>query len=139
VGVLRKQKGELEKLRQANAELTAAQARTSQPADETPEPETDPERQRGIEFMNDARQLTLGLIMFAEDNQGALANSLNQTSNYWGGASRLLTNGFELVQLMKGTRVKVYGFADGHSELKREPAEGFEAWEQQHLAPPRPR
>lgn len=35
-----------------------------------------------------------------------------------------------------GKWVKAYAFADGHSEIKAEPAEGFDAYEQQHMVPP---
>ena len=35
-----------------------------------------------------------------------------------------------------GTWVKTYGFVDAHSEIKKEPPEGFEAWEQAHMLPP---
>ena len=35
-----------------------------------------------------------------------------------------------------GKSMKTYGFADGHSELKNEPPEGFDAWEKQHMIQP---
>jgi hypothetical protein len=35
-----------------------------------------------------------------------------------------------------GSWVKAYGFVDAHSEIKKEPPEGFEAWEQAHMLPP---
>jgi hypothetical protein len=124
-----------------------------------PATEQDPERQMAIGHMNDARQLVLGLMLFSEDNQQSIPGTLQQTSNYWGNSIRLHTNQFELVLqrsfrevenpstviairqkeawLHKGNWVKVYGFADGHSELKKQPTEGFEAWEQAHIPPPR--
>jgi hypothetical protein len=40
--------------------------------------------------------------------------------------------------LYNGEWVKVYGFADGHSELHVEPNGDFGAWEQQHLPLPPP-
>ena len=159
VGRLRQQKDEAEKLRKQNNELTAALNRMAPPGNGAPDPEADPERQMAIAHLTDAKQLVLGLLMFAEDNQNSLPASLNQTSNYWGNASRLFTNQFELVLQRpfrevenasatiavrqkqawqsKGGWVKAYGFADGHAELKKEPPEGFEAWEQAHIQPPR--
>jgi hypothetical protein len=159
VGRLRQQKDELDNLRKQNNELTAALTKSAQSNNKAAEGEADPERQAAIAHMNDARQLVLGLIMFVEDNQQTLPATLNQTSNYWGGASRLITNQFELVLqrplkdvpnpsqviavrqkeawFSKGNWVKAYGFADGHAEIKRQPAEGFEAWEQAHILPPR--
>jgi hypothetical protein len=35
-----------------------------------------------------------------------------------------------------GRRIKVYGFADGHSQIQAEPPEGFDIWESQHMAFP---
>jgi hypothetical protein len=39
---------------------------------------------------------------------------------------------------LNGKWVKTYGFADGHSEIKSQPEEGFEAWEQRHMIPSSP-
>ena len=161
VGRLRLQKDEVEKLRQANSELSAALAKTAQSSGVTPDPEQDPERQMAIAHLNDAKQLVLGLLLFAEDNQQSLPATLNQSSNYWGNTSRLFTNQFELVLqrpfrevtnpsaviavrqkeawFSKGSWVKAYGFADGHAEIKKQPPEGFEAWEQAHIQPATPR
>lgn len=39
----------------------------------------------------------------------------------------------QATQTPQGKWVKTYGFADGHSEIRPEPDEGFEAWERQHM------
>lgn len=36
---------------------------------------------------------------------------------------------------INGKRAKAYGFADGHAEIRNEPPEGFEVWEEQHMLP----
>jgi len=98
--------------------------------------------------------------MYASDNQSQLPADLGQTTNYWTNATHRLTgtNQFELVVqgslknianptatiiirereawIFNGHKQKTYGFADGHSEMKREPPEGFDAWEKQHMIPP---
>jgi len=159
VGRLRQQRDESDKVRKQNEELNAALSRMLPVPSGATDPEHDPEQVTAVGHLNDARQLVLGLLMFADDNQQVLPSSLNQTSNYWGNSSRLSTNQFELVLQRpfsevenpstviavrqkqpwqrQGHWVKAYGFADGHAELKREPPEGFEAWEQAHIQPPR--
>jgi len=161
VNRLRQQKDEVDKLRKQNSELTSTLTKIGQSTNGAPAEEADSERQVAIAHLNDAKQLVLGLLMFADDNQQTLPTTLNQSSNYWGNSSRLLTNQFELVLQRpfrevenpstviavrqkqawqaRGHWVKAYGFADGHAEIKREPPEGFEAWEQAHIQPPAPR
>lgn len=42
----------------------------------------------------------------------------------------------ELLRLRREvTRSKAYAFADGHSEIRREPTEGFEQWERGRMLP----
>lgn len=161
VGLLRRQTNELGKLREANRQLQASLPKSSQPAQQ---PETEPEYSPEIQVvhakLNDAKLLVLGLMMHASDNQDRLPTDLSQTTNYLANGERRLTgtNQFELVvqgslknianpattiavrekeaSLVKGTWLKAYGFADGHSEYKKEPPEGFDAWEKQHIIPP---
>ncbi|MGC3958147.1 MAG: sigma-70 family RNA polymerase sigma factor [Verrucomicrobiota bacterium] len=158
VGVLRRKAKEADQLAEQNRQLQEVVKKFSQNAVQ-PESETEanPEKEFAIARMNQAKQLVLGVIMYAGDNADLLPTDLNSISNYLGSAaSDLLQNyPFELVVQGKLTDVpspattiavrskatltmndkvfKVYGFADGHSEVKREPAEGFEAWEQQRL------
>jgi RNA polymerase sigma factor (sigma-70 family) len=160
VGLLRRQTKDLEKLRDENRQLRAAQASVNQPAEQpAADPEDTPERRVAIAKMSDAKMRVLGLIMYADDHEGRLPTEFNQVSKYWGDSEEMLlnTNQFELVVqgsltditnrpativvrekdtwIWNGHRQKAYGFADGHSEIKREPPEGFAAWEQQHMVP----
>ena len=75
---LRGEGGRLRKLarmrtnwRSKNKALQGTLAQTSQSTLKTanPTPEADPERRVAIERMNQSRQLVLGLIMYAGDNQ----------------------------------------------------------------------
>lgn len=158
IGQLRKRAKETEQLAAQNQALQNALAQAAQKPDQ-PEPEADPERQFAIERLNQSKMLCLGLIMYAGDNQDILPADLNSVSNYLGNAAseHLQNNAFELVLqgaitnvanpsttiavrsqspfLMKGKSAKVYGFADGHAELIREPAEGFAAWEKARMIP----
>jgi RNA polymerase sigma factor (sigma-70 family) len=162
VGRLRGQTPDLQKLRQQNAALQTALNKAAQTsATAQSEEETNPEAQMGIAKMNDAKLLMLGLIMYATDHQDLFPADFDQTSNYLAKAETERpftgTNQFELLiqgsmrdvrnaattiavrektpSLVNGARVKTYGFADGHAEIKREPPEGFEAWEKQHIQP----
>lgn len=161
VGLLRRQTNELGSLREANRQLQAALPKPSQPAQQSdPDGEDTPERQAAYAKMTDAKLLVLGWLMYADENQDRLPSDLSETTNYFSNAEHRLTgtNEFELlvqgslrnvanpmttivvrekeVSILNGRRVKAYGFADGHSELKSEPADGFEAWEKQHMLPP---
>lgn len=158
VGQLRRQakdNGDLaEQNRQLREAFNALAQRAGAPVNE---PEADPEKRFAIERLNQSKQLILGLIMYANDNEEKLPADLASISNYFGNAaSELLQNHpFELVLqgcltnvpnpsttiavrsqspfLMNGKRAKAYGFADGHAELKREPDEGFDAWEKERI------
>jgi len=158
VAALRKQSTELTQLREEKRLLQTALRDAAQAGVKpTVDPENDPERQMAYAKMNDAKLLVLGLLMFANDNQEQLPADLSQTTNYWKSAEHQLTatNNFELVlggplksvtapattiavrekeaTFMRGKWFKTYGFADGHSELKTEPPEGFAAWEKAHI------
>lgn len=110
--------------------------------------------------MTDAKKLVLQLIMYASDHQDQYPTNINDTTNYWNNADGPMTfqNQFDLVfqgpvsnvtdaantiavrgkepWLQNGKWVKAYGFVDGHSVIMAQPPEGFDAWEQQHIAPP---
>lgn len=161
VGALRKHAGELEGLRVENGQMKAVLSKLSQSNQSTTDsPEDDPARQAAVAKLKDARLLVLGLLLHANDNQGQYATNLSQLSPYLDGNSQKLSgsNQFELVirgaednltnasttiavrekqaTLIGGKWVKAYGFADGHSEIKTQPDEGFDAWEAQHMVPP---
>lgn len=158
VGQLRKLAKSAEQLAEQNRALQRALAQVSQTTP-APEPEADPEKRFAMERLNQSKQLVLGLIMYAGDNADMLPADLNSISNYFGNAaSELFQNHpFELVMqgaitnvsnpsttiavrsktpfVMNGKSAKVYGFADGHAQLLREPEEGFEAWEKARMIP----
>jgi len=161
IGSLRNQTKELEALRKQNQQLRAAGTKTT-PGGQSTEQDSDAEPQREAVYakMNDAKLLMLGMLMYAQDHQDQFPTDLTQTSNYLAKAEHPLTgtNQFDLVLqgtinsvtnpgatialreqapvLVNGVRCKAYGFADGHAEYKREPPEGFEAWEAQHIMTP---
>lgn len=158
VGQLRKRAKETEQLAAQNQALQTALAQAAQKPNQ-PEPETDPERQFAVARVNQSKMLCLGLLMYAKDNENMLPLDLNSISNYLGNAAteHLQNNAFELVLQgaltnvvnpattiavrsqapfpMNGKPTKIYGFADGHAELMREPQEGFAAWEKTRILP----
>ncbi len=155
VGMLRRQTNEIDKLRQQNAELKSSLAATTQTKQE---PE-DPDHQMAYEKMNSAKQLSLGIIMYAADHQNQYPSDIMDATNYWNNSdlANSFKKQFELVVqgtvtnlsnpattiavkekqpwLSKGNWVKVYGYADGHVEILKQPPEGFDAWEQAHMMP----
>jgi hypothetical protein len=157
VGVLRKQKDELGKLHEENRRLQNSQQS---------EPNPEAERQTALAEgrRNNAQQFVMAMFLYAADNHGLFPTNYEQTSSYIGGSEkdwvRTNFNRFEIVyqgsptnipspsrvivlrenqaSQLNGKWVKVYGFADGHSELVPEPSEGFEAWEKQRDIPSQP-
>ena len=154
VGTLRRQTNELARLRTESrrpAPNSVAQK----------EPDPDQDMEVGRIKLNNSRQFLLAMILFANDNQGAFPTNFDQVASYvksddiqtksddweivFRGSLSNLTNAPSTIVvreskpwLYHGKRAKVYGFADGHSQLMAEPDGGFDAWEQQHLAPPIP-
>lgn len=161
VGQLRKRARDTEKLAEQNRALQDAltQTTTQNRAQPESDAETDPERRFAIERLNQSKQLMLGMIMYAGDHEEMWPTDLNAITNYLGAAANELIQNhpFELVVQgaltnisnpaatialrskspfeAKGKSAKVYGYADGHAELRREPEEGFEAWEKAHMIP----
>jgi len=153
---LRAQTNELAKLRSENASLRQAPAQpTAQPPPAPSDPTEAQQRAAAIVKMNDARQLLLGMIMFAADNQDRLPASFDDARAYYG--QREWTNHFEIVfqgstkdiatpadaivireiqpwPSLKGGWNRAYGFADGHSEIHHEPDGNFGPWEEQRRA-----
>ena len=156
VGMLRAQTDQLEALRNENRRL---QTSLADPAEV--------QRRMGTAKMNDAKLLTLGLLMYASDNNQQVAKSLDQLEPYLRDKTPGLTgtNQFELLfqgsfkdipngtpaaqtivvretqawQSSDGGWLRTYGFADGHSEVHRAgPGGNFEAWEKEHTFSPPP-
>ncbi len=164
VGVLRRQAKELESFKTENVQLRAALAAKEQSlqslAVDSPE---ERDKAIGIMKLNDAKQFVLGMHLYAGDNADRFPNTFEVLVPYFGDAKNpALTNlnQFEIVysgartnvsspastivirekeaSFLNGKWVKAYGFADGHSEIKALPEEGFEAWEQRHMIPSSP-
>ena len=176
VGLLRGQVKDLERLREENRRLQAGLVKAGQASEQgETELETDPQRQVAKTKMELAKELMLGVIMYAADNEDQYPTDFNQVLSMFTAddkerriwaikndpdARAKLLNQFEIVirgseknatnpgntiairekepWLLNGKRVKVYGWADGHSEVHSEPPEGFEVWEKQHMLPPQP-
>ena len=162
VGVLRHQTNEIAKLRKQNQQLNDQFNAFVEAQRQAEIAQASPERQAMMAKMNDAKALCLGLLLYAEAHQEQFPRDLNDITNYLAGANATLTgtNQFELVvygpltpaniskpsetiavrekeaSSVQGNWVKTYGFVDGHSEIKKEPPEGFDAWEQAHMLPP---
>ena len=156
VGMLRRQTNEINRLRQQNAELQSGLAA----ATHTKEEPEDPDQQMALAKMSNAKQLGLGVLLYAGDHQNQYPADLSQLTNYFPNPDDVTTfkNQFEIVAqgsitnvsspattiavqerqawLSKGKLQKTYGFADGHVEIKTQPPEGFDAWEQTHMMPP---
>jgi hypothetical protein len=96
--------------------------------------------------------------MYAFDNQDQFPTNFDVLAPYFGGnANPEMTNlnHYEMVYqgsltnikapmstivvrekeatFLNGKWVKAYGFADGHSELKSDPPEGFDTWERERM------
>jgi hypothetical protein len=155
VGVLRRQTNELGELenenRRLNEQMNAAQ---------NPALTEEQEKEQAIQKLNDAKGYVLGFIMYANDHNGQLPTNWDQISPYTNKFQNVSgTNDFEIVNqgginenafetnahsimLIKsaawlsseGNWVKAYGFVDGHAQINKEPPEGFDAYEQQHMA-----
>jgi hypothetical protein len=64
--------------------------------------------------------------------QGAISNLYNAPNFH----DVIVVREKQPVQMANGKWFKVYGFADGHSQIQSEPPEGFDAYEQVHMVPP---
>jgi RNA polymerase sigma factor (sigma-70 family) len=156
VGMLRQQTNQLGKL----LAVKANQVNNLQPSDQSISVQ-EQEKRVAIAKMNDADSFTLGIIDYARDNQDQIPTNIDQIASYLTNSSSIPTgtNSFELVyhgsldgltdpksviliqesqamQTSSGKWVKTYGFADGHSEVRGEPYDNFDAFEQQHIVPP---
>jgi RNA polymerase sigma factor (sigma-70 family) len=153
VAALREQAKQVQKLKDENRRLQAASTMAPPPA----EADANAQQQAVQARMNDAKQLMLSVILYANDWSGNFPTNLVQIGPYSPPDKASLTNQFELVYqgrpkqlgpgvvastialrenqpaLINGQWCKVYGFIDGHVEYKPEPPEGFAAWEKLHI------
>jgi hypothetical protein len=157
VGMLRQRTNELGKT-QASLENSLAQAAAASQQSDSP---AEQQRKIAIAKINNSRGLVTEMIMYASDHQGLFPTNFDQVGTYTGQFPESTTNGFEIVYQASGDQItnlpnvivmqesqawqtydgkwaKVYGFADGHSEL-HEAADGdFSAFEQRHSISPPP-
>jgi RNA polymerase sigma factor (sigma-70 family) len=158
VGMLRQQTNELGKLRASHVNPMQNLQTSGKNASIQEQ-----EKRVAIAKMNDADSYTLGIIMYAHDNQGQIPTNFDQIASYLTNAPSVPTgtNSFDLVyhgsldgltgpksviliqesqamQTSSGRWVKTYGFADGHSEVQSQPDDNFDAFEQQHTISPPP-
>jgi RNA polymerase sigma factor (sigma-70 family) len=118
-----------------------------------------------IARLNFSKRWMLAFLLYADKNKDRFPTSFDQAAPFFPEETSsedipLSTDQFEIVyqgtladtlrpseiivirekqprQIWEGSRVKAYGFADGHSEIRREPPEGFDEFEKQHTLPPR--
>jgi RNA polymerase sigma factor (sigma-70 family) len=160
VGVLRQKTNELGKrIQDDRKRLEAASAQESNETN----PAEENERRASIAKMGDARLLALGELIYADQNQGRLATNFSQFASYltnegqtltgtnnfelaYNGSISSLTNSSSLILLretqswptLNGKWAKTYVFIDGHSEVNVQPADNFDAFEQEHSISPPP-
>ena len=119
------------------------------------------QQEMAMHKMSDAKQAGLLLRMFADDNNSQVPTNFDQVVSYLGNTNfvQVFSNEFEIVYRGSMTNIanllsaivvqehrawptydgkwaKVYGFADGHSQLITEPDGDFANFEQQHMAQP---
>lgn len=155
-------RSEVGSLRQRTNELIRLQAdlqrrlRPAVPAAAAEKTEEEQLRESAILRMNDAKTLVLGMMMHEEDHPGVVITNFSQTTNYL--QQPMATEAFELVYQgnrkdivspattivlrdreptpqSNGKWLRVYAFADGHSEVHVEPSSDFSTWEKDRLPP----
>ena len=116
-------------------------------------------QEQAMAKMGYGKHLALALILFADKHQGQFPTNFNMAASFIPAESKAQTNlvpdQFELLYQgvyddmtnsaeaivvrekqawidPKGQWARVYGFADGHSEIRVEPNGHFEAWEAEH-------
>jgi RNA polymerase sigma factor (sigma-70 family) len=157
-------RNEVGMLRQRTNELWKAQSqfKYSPPQDQSSQSNSPAQQQRQIVIarLNNARNLAMGFIMYAGDNQGQFPTNFGQIDTYTNQYPNNGTNGFEIVYQGSRNQItnlgdvivvqesepwptydgrwgKIYGFADGHAEFHAEANSDFSNFEQQHsISPP---
>ena len=160
VGALRTQMKELERLKAENARLQASRmnAKSNSDPQSRPSGESD-EKAIATAKISDAKMFVLGLLMHANDHPGSAATNLDEIDSYLDKTKLSLTNKFEMLyqgsfsqisnpgevivireqqarQGADGTWLRAYGFADGHSQLRRAADGNFDDWEKEHTFTP---
>jgi RNA polymerase sigma factor (sigma-70 family) len=151
VGVLRRRTNQLEKL------SMTPNAPPPKPGGQE-DSDADPQRQQAMARMSNAKQFVLTMMLYANDNEGVFPTRFDQMTNSFNDGLRTALRDLEITYqgalsnihdpastivvresqpwLYNGKWSKVYGFADGHSEVHTEPGGNFDAYEQQHMFSP---
>jgi myosin heavy subunit len=160
VGTLRRQTNQAAKLQQENLRLqdalATARAAAANPPSSPAQDDAAKQREFAVARLNDAKNLAMGMILFAQAHPGQAPGSLDDAKSLV--ADRITqTNEFDMVytgplqsvtnpataivvrerqpqQNSNGKWLRAYGFADGHAEIHAEPDGNFDQWEQQHMA-----
>lgn len=156
VGILRQQTNEIGALRE---KVDSLKQSTQSPSKNIPTEEQ--QQEMAMHKMDDAHRAGLLWHMFADDNNNQFPTNFEQVARYIGNTNfaQVFSNEFEIAQVgsltgisnpssaiiiqereawptYDGKWAKVYGFADGHSELVTKPNDDFTGFEQQHRAEP---
>jgi len=156
IGALRPPTNEIAKLRADNRQLRSATNEPDEPAD----PAEAEFKKQTQERDNHLKQLGLSFRIFASEHNDKLPDSFEQIADQIDEAHRAsfletATNNFEIVfrgmaegvpgdtivcrekqarRSPKGEWVKIYGYADGTTQIHTEPEDNFDAYEKQHWA-----
>jgi len=161
VGRLRAQSNELARLRQENREMVEGLNKMMQHPEQNPL--RDPNFLVAIQQSEQAKKIGLYLIISASDHQNRFPSNFSELTPYMTNqnevlpfdsfdylaagcnltaikkpAETILMRGKQITTVPDGNnsrRTKTYVYADGHANMLAEPAEGFDAWEQNHLPP----
>ena len=160
VGLLRRQVGEIGKLRAENQRLQTTQLDAN--AQRQAGIDADKEEQHATMLkIRGAQQGVLAFIMFAADNNQQWPTNFAQARPYLGNIVEQVETNFDVAyqglitnlanpstaivlkekqawQSLNGKWMKTYGFADGHSEVHTEANGNFDDWENQHSVLPPP-
>jgi hypothetical protein len=161
VSALRAQTNQISRLQAQNQKLQEAitnMAQLKQQAQSSDSIEEQQQQAFSVRQINVARQSVLGMLMYANDNQGQFPTNFEQAASYYGDKNSFVSTNlsqFEIVYggaranvanpasaivvrsvqpFMRGGKwAKAYGFADGHAEVHTDPNGNFDEWEQQHV------
>jgi len=164
VGMGRRLQAENPKLRNENSKLRSASRVVNAPPSAEPQDPEEQEFQKATELrMGNLKQWSLMFILAANKQNDEVPAGWEQVADQIDPGHRasfleFATNTFEIVYQGKlpeknageillfkekearrsptGDWVKVYGYADGHSEAHSEPDGNFETWERQHQVAP---
>ncbi len=159
VGALRSQKGELDKLKAENKRLAQMKASAGSASDGQA---VDAVRATSVAKLGDARILILGMLMHTGDFPNEAVTNLDQVSAYIKpgppdgftgtnvfdmlpvGVFSKIPNPSEVIVIRErqawqgsdGSWLRVYGFADGHSVVRRAADGNFDDFEKEHTYTP---